>query len=114
MQATAIYGIGTPQGSDYRFMTTAETNQMLYLDRGSLPPVDVVYVQHKRFSVMCVAEGEGRLRPLACPLDAQPNALLAAINNKEAHVRGTALHQSDRDLSSYRLHTWLSNQLANW
>lgn len=113
MQTTSVYGIGAPLGHNYSFRTTVD-NQLLYLDRGNnLAPVDVVYVQHKRFSVMCVAEGEGRLRPLACPLDAKPNALLAAINNKEAHVRGTALHQSDRD-GSYRLHTRLSNQLANW
>lgn len=107
-----VTALGQPLGQDYAFKVTGD-NQHLYLDRGHFPSVDVVYVQHKRFSVMCVLEGEGRLRPLACPLDAHPNALIAAINNKEAHVRGTALHQSDRD-GSYRLHTRLSNQLANW
>lgn len=96
---------------------------MLYLSLGDEDEHQaLVLVQLKTFSVMCrrIDHTTTVLSPLASKIDNTSSYtafMMKMINDQSAYVWGKETHRDDRvadELKEYRLHTRLSNQLANW
>lgn len=87
-----------------------ETDTKVY-DGANNDAVALVYVQNKRYSVMCSVEDDGSRLPLACRIGGdRPDIMVQLLNDTRAYTVATTQHYSDRD-GSYKLHTLISNQI---